>query len=85
MDRLEVIWVAAACAGSYSTVFFPDIGHQETAERARRVCLTLCSVTTVCADYAVEFNEPHGVWGGLTVKERRARRKSLGSMIAAVL
>lgn len=39
-----------------------------------------CPARTACASYAVEAEEPAGVWGGLTPKERaglaRQRRRS---------
>lgn len=39
-----------------------------------------CPARTACASYAVDANEPAGVWGGTTPKERaglaRQRRRS---------
>lgn len=72
-DTLQILWTGGACYASYSSAFFPDLGRTDLAAQARRICGT-CSVTTVCGDYAVDYNEPHGIWGGMTVKERRRRR-----------
>jgi WhiB family redox-sensing transcriptional regulator len=40
-------------------------------ERAKAVCRT-CPVIASCRRYALEVQEPYGVWGGLTAAERAA-------------
>ena len=40
---------------------------------AKSLCET-CPVLLDCRDYAVDAGEQHGIWGGMTVKERRAVR-----------
>jgi WhiB family redox-sensing transcriptional regulator len=59
----------AACRGTDLGVFFP--GRGESAEAARRVCAG-CPVRQPCLDYAITNRITHGVWGGLTERERRA-------------
>ena len=59
----------AACRGADLGLFFPERG--ESAESARRVCAR-CPVREPCLDYAVTNRIVHGVWGGLTGRERRA-------------
>jgi WhiB family redox-sensing transcriptional regulator len=59
----------AACRGADLTVFFPERG--ESAGPARRVCAG-CPVRQPCLDYAITNRITHGVWGGLTERERRA-------------
>ena len=59
----------AACRGTDLGLFFPERG--ESAEPARRVCAR-CPVREPCLDYAVTNRIVHGVWGGLTGRERRA-------------
>jgi WhiB family redox-sensing transcriptional regulator len=59
----------AACRGTDLGVFFPERG--ESAEAARRVCAA-CPVRQPCLDYAITNRIVHGVWGGLTERERRA-------------
>ena len=61
----------AACRGADLEVFFPRRG--ETAGPARRVCAA-CPVRQACLDYAITNRISHGIWGGLTERERRALR-----------
>jgi len=50
-------------------VFFP--GRGESAGPARQVC-SACPVRQLCLDYAITNRITHGIWGGLTERERRA-------------
>ena len=59
----------AACRGADLDLFFPERG--ESAEPARLVCAR-CPVSQPCLDYAVSNRIAHGVWGGLSERERRA-------------
>jgi hypothetical protein len=52
-------------------VFFP--GRGESAEPARRVCAS-CPVRQPCLDYALSHAITHGIWGGLTERDRRPLR-----------
>ena len=61
----------AACRGIDLEVFFPERG--ESAEPARRVCAA-CPVRQPCLEYAISNRITHGIWGGLTERERRALR-----------
>ena len=61
----------AACRGTDLNLFFPERG--ESAGPARRVCAA-CPVREPCLDYAVTNRISHGIWGGLTERERRALR-----------
>ena len=61
----------AACRGADLAVFFP--GRGESAESARQVCAA-CPVRQPCLDYAISNRIVHGIWGGLTERERRALR-----------
>ena len=61
----------AACRGAGLDLFFPERG--ESAEPARRVCAA-CPVRQPCLDYAITNRITHGIWGGLTERERRALR-----------
>ena len=61
----------AACRGIDLEVFFPERG--ESAEPARQVCAA-CPVRRPCLDYAIINRITHGIWGGLTERERRALR-----------
>ena len=59
----------AACRGTDLEVFFP--GRGESAGPARQVCAA-CPVRQPCLDYAITNRIVHGIWGGLTERERRA-------------
>jgi WhiB family redox-sensing transcriptional regulator len=61
----------AACRGTDLQVFFP--GRGEPAEPARQVCAG-CPVRQPCLDYALSHGITHGIWGGLTERDRRTLR-----------
>jgi WhiB family redox-sensing transcriptional regulator len=63
---------AALCVGRDQGSWFPanDEDAFQTLE-ARRVCGE-CPVRDECLTYAVEAHEKHGIWGGLSPKERAA-------------
>ena len=53
------------------TSVFPTSGGSVAA--AREYC-ERCPVKTECADYAIEHRVHHGVWGGLSERDRRRAR-----------
>lgn len=57
----------ALCAKTDPAAFYPEQG-QSTAD-ARRICRR-CDVRAECLDYAIEHDEPFGIWGGLSRRER---------------
>lgn len=59
----------AACRGAGPEVFHP--GKGQSLDRARELCAG-CTVREPCLDYALEADIRHGVWGGLSPRERRA-------------
>ena len=64
--------VDALCAQVGTEVFYP--GQGESAAPAKRVCAA-CPVRVECLTYALDNHEQHGIWGGLSIRERyRARR-----------
>jgi WhiB family redox-sensing transcriptional regulator len=56
------------CAQTDPEAFFPEKG--ESARPAKKVCAR-CPVQAPCLAYALAHREPHGIWGGLTGRERR--------------
>jgi WhiB family redox-sensing transcriptional regulator len=58
----------AACKGAQADIFFAPGATQE--HRAKVVCRA-CPVRWECLAYALKHRVEHGVWGGLTDRERR--------------
>jgi WhiB family redox-sensing transcriptional regulator len=59
----------ALCAETDPEAFFPEEGSLTAA--AKRVCQT-CEVQPECLAYALRNREQYGIWGGLSIDERRA-------------
>ncbi|HLJ07421.1 MAG TPA: WhiB family transcriptional regulator [Acidimicrobiia bacterium] len=72
IDLLRPRWMRnAACRGEGFNAWFPSEEFGEDADAARRVCCG-CRVRTDCLDYALAAGIRHGVWGGLSARERAA-------------
>ncbi|KAA0925381.1 WhiB family transcriptional regulator [Rhodococcus sp. ANT_H53B] len=70
--------VDALCRGQDSEIFFSPSGEGRSARRARedrakQVCAG-CGVIEACRRFALAANEPFGVWGGTTARERQQHR-----------
>jgi WhiB family redox-sensing transcriptional regulator len=61
----------AACRGMPTEDFYPDRGRPGDADRARAICWGLCPVRRQCLDFALDFRERFGIFGGLSEKQRR--------------
>lgn len=80
-DRLDLAAIAeppawygdAACPSTDPEAFYPEKGGSTQPDKA--VCLS-CSVRSKCLAYALERNEAHGVWGGLSEKQRRQLKRA---------
>lgn len=59
----------ALCAQVDLDGFFPE-GRGASAGLAKKTC-AMCPVISKCLDWAVKNDEPHGVWGGLSPRQRR--------------
>jgi WhiB family redox-sensing transcriptional regulator len=68
--RREPWMVAALCAQVDGDLFFADKGDWNQTIQAKLVCRE-CPVRTECLLYALENNETHGVWGGMTPTQRK--------------
>jgi WhiB family redox-sensing transcriptional regulator len=72
----------ARCRGSNDDVFFAPHGERPDAARRRQQqaisCCVGCAVIEECRDYALTYEEPWGVWGGLSESERRRILDSQG-------
>lgn len=56
------------CATTDPEVFFPERGG--ASREAKRVCLG-CGVREECLQWAIDNDERHGVWGGMSEHERK--------------
>ncbi len=70
----------ARCRGLPAEVFYTgddDRGARRVAheERAKQICQH-CPVLRACLGHALEADEPYGIWGATTPKERAAIRSS---------
>lgn len=67
----------AACHDRTDVDFFPSTDDLGAMAAAKEVCRG-CVVVDDCLQFAIETNQPDGIWGGLSTKERaRVRRKWL--------
>jgi hypothetical protein len=64
--------VDAACRGMDPDEWMDDGPGQPTGA-ARAICAA-CPVRAACLAHALAHDEPWGMWGGLTTRERVARR-----------
>ena len=62
----------AGCRGVDPGIFHPDDEEENefSAEPAKAIC-NACPVREPCLEHAITVREKHGVWGGLTARERR--------------
>ena len=61
---------AGLCRGSDPLIFYPPSEDDSLAEEAKTIC-SMCAVRRPCLEFALTNREKHGVWGGLTERERR--------------
>ena len=67
------LWVDAICGDGWTD---PEIFFDLRTEKAAvEVCVS-CPLMQMCADYALKNEIEHGVWGGLTERDRKAIRKN---------
>lgn len=58
----------AVCAEADPETFFPEKGGSSGA--AKRMCRR-CPVAAECLDDALAHGDRHGIWGGVTERDRR--------------
>ena len=61
----------AACRGTDTKQWFP--GRGDDVRPLREMCAS-CPVATECLEFALQFEEGGGIWGGLTGNDRRGMR-----------
>lgn len=71
----------AACRGMDPELFFPVRGQDTRVAKA--VCGS-CEVRGECGEYARVAGEPHGIWGGVGARSRRAPKPTtVGCLVCA--
>ena len=71
IDNYESWRSEAACLDVEDPeIFFPIKKSQKAAKAAKELCKR-CVSRDDCLAYALEHEEPFGVWGGLTEDERK--------------
>ena len=63
----------ALCAQTDPELFFPEKGGSTREPKA--ICAA-CLVTGECLEWALLHDERFGIWGGVSVKERQAMRRT---------
>jgi WhiB family transcriptional regulator, redox-sensing transcriptional regulator len=66
--------IAASCTQVPGDMWFPDNGVDQNVAEVKAMCRN-CPVRLQCLEYALANHEHFGIWGGLTVKERRDLRR----------
>jgi hypothetical protein len=64
----------AACRGLHPDLFHPERGTD--TRTPKQVCAD-CPVTAECLAFALVNFEKHGIWGGMSERERRTLRRNL--------
>ena len=62
------------CSGVDPDVFFPRRG--EDTSRAKSLCRQ-CPVRSECLEWALETQQKHGIWGGMTEGQLRRLRRPI--------
>jgi len=69
----ELSWQDYAnCRGADADLFFPERGA--STRRAKAICAA-CEVRGKCLDFAIDYGEKFGIWGGMSERERRRVRR----------
>lgn len=61
-------WDGALCAQTDPEAFFPEKG--ESPREAKKLCNSNCPIKEQCLEAAIALKERHGIWGGLSTRER---------------
>ena len=68
LEHARPTWMSeAACLDYHPELWFSDMG--QAANRAKAICAG-CPAIELCLQWAMDTNEPDGIWGGQTAKER---------------
>jgi WhiB family transcriptional regulator, redox-sensing transcriptional regulator len=76
MLEADATWkLRAKCRGMDPDLFFPESGANQDVALAKATCAG-CPVAQECSDYADNYGEKFGIWGGESSLDRRNRRKT---------
>jgi WhiB family redox-sensing transcriptional regulator len=85
MEELDARWMEQGkCRKHLPETFFPTDGGG--VSKAKRIC-NGCPVKEQCLEYAVYNHIHHGIWGGVSERERRriaAKRRGTPSLPEAL-
>jgi WhiB family redox-sensing transcriptional regulator len=73
---LDQDWRADGLCGQADPNLFFSVGAVEH-KKAKGICRS-CPVRSQCLSYAMDRQVDHGIWGGLTERERRRWRRDAG-------
>jgi WhiB family transcriptional regulator, redox-sensing transcriptional regulator len=65
---------SALCRRMDPEIWFPDKGERKAAREAKEICRG-CPVREECLLAAIARCEEHGIWGGMSRKERYAEKR----------
>ena len=82
-DELDRWENHAKCQGLDTEFWFPPrdkAKYKDIADKAKAICLGKdgkpeCPVRKECLLYALKMDEQHGIWGGLSHRERNALQR----------
>jgi WhiB family redox-sensing transcriptional regulator len=63
------------CQETDPELWFPETGGENGAFKTAKLFCSQCPVRLECLNLALANNEQHGIWGGLSVKERQRLRR----------
>jgi WhiB family redox-sensing transcriptional regulator len=75
-------WVEEAACARVGGNWFPDPTRRVDVSLEKAICRR-CPVRTQCLAYALDADEPSGIWGGLTTDERLTLIARLTELAAA--
>ena len=64
----------AACQGADPEIFFAESGWNAANVKAQEYC-GKCTVYKQCMKFAIDNDITHGIWGGLSSKQRKRKAK----------
>lgn len=67
---------APVCQEIDGELWYPESGGESHALRQAKKYCEECPVRAECLAFALANNEEHGIWGGLTVRERQKLKRT---------